>query len=594
MRDYLVIVAEDDAGETERLAVRDRLVASGAWRAPCERRGLSVLVEAAAPPAYRHLPGLSGALIGEVFEADAARQGLGADFRTESLAGLPPRSAAWRLARSAYGRYLAVFTEGSKVWVLRDPLGALEAVAWRRGGLGFIASRLPQDRTLWPVDLAVDWTAIGQILRQKNLASHLSPLTGVLSVEPGVFGSPWAMEEGERLWRPAWYVEQRASRWPSPAALERVVDGATAAYALGRDRIVCEISGGLDSAIVAASLKRSGVQVDYAINHSWPQAEADERAYALAAADDLGVPLEVVDRELLRLDAGKLARAAGGPRPNYVGGDPDHDAELAARLAGDPPAALFTGRGGDAVFYQMPALELVLDLTGLGRCGAPRLWGLSRLAARMGATVWSLARQAQARVGDRLPDPPASSLLSRELAAAPVAWHPWLQDLQDLSPTKRVQLRAIVNSLSAFGESQRHRAGDILDPLLAQPVVETCLAVPAVRLAVGATDRPFARRAFARRLPPSILARQGKGDLSVFFARSLSASRSFLRDYLIDGRLAAHGLLDRGALSEVLDPDYLIWRNATPDLFVALALEAWVRCWEERLAAPAGKTSVSV
>jgi len=46
------------------------------------------------------------------------------------------------------------------------------------------------------------------------------------------------------------------------------------------------------------------------------------------------------------------------------------------------------------------------------------------------------------------------------------------------------------------------------------------------------------------------------------------------------------GVLDRQALEEALDPDFLIWRDSTPDLFVALVLEAWVRCWEARLAEP--------
>lgn len=586
MRDYLVIAALDDTRDEARRQLRDRLVADGRWRAVAERPGLSILIEGATPPAYRHLPGVAGGVVGDLFDTGAAVEGRGEDFAVQKLAGMGAGEGARQLVAHAYGRYLAVFTEGRTVRVLRDPMGALEAVSWRRDGLGFIGSRLPADRDLWPVGLGVDWRAIAQILRQKNLASHLSPLTGVASIVPGVLTRPWSDETGERLWSPAWYAAAAHRRLADPQRLERIIDGVTAAYALGRERIVCEISGGLDSSIVAASLKRCGAPVDYGLNHSWPQAEADERRFAQAVADDLGARLQIVDRELLVLDGDKLSGAAGGPRPNYVGGDPDHDADIAARLAGDPPAALFTGRGGDAVFFQMAVPELARDLLGTRPPGIGRVRGLGQLALRRGTTVWRLLAAAREPLPPGLPDPHPSPLFAQDLAAATPAWHPWLSDLAAVSPAKRVQLRAITNNLSAFGESLRHRAGDVLDPLLAQPVVEACLLVPAPMLALGRTDRPFARRAFSRRLPADVLTRQGKGDLSVFFARSLAASLPFLKPYLIDGRLAAQGLLDRQALEEALDPDFLIWRDSTPDLFVALALEAWVRCWEARLAEP--------
>ena len=584
MRDYLVIEAASLDDEPARLALRDRLVASGHWRAVAERRRLCVLLEAEASPDYRHLPGVAGGLIGDVYDMAAARRGEGAPFRIQALAGRTPREAALILVTQAFGRYLALFTDREETSVLRDPMGIVEAVTWRREGLRFIGSRLPADRTVWPPNLAIDWSAIAKIFRQKNLASHLSSLVGVTSIEPGVLTRPWSDEPGERLWAPAWFARGRDRHARDPKALARVIDGVVAAYALGRDRILCEISGGLDSAIVAASLKACGATIETGINHTWPQREADERPYAEAVAALAEAPLVIVERGLLVLDAEKLSRAAGGARPNFVGGDPDHDLDLATRLAGETPGALFTGRGGDAVFYQMPTTELARDLIAINPCGVSRLSGLKRLAQRRGMTVWRLIASAWARRHAPLEPMPGSDLFGARVAAAEPQWHPWLEDLAGISPAKRVQLRALVNSLSSFRESYRHTAGDILDPLLAQPVVELCLAAPATMLALGPADRPFARQAFAGRLPQSVATRHGKGDVSVFFARSLAASLDFLRPYLMEGRLAKEGLLDPVALDPVLSPDYLIWKMATPDVFVALALESWVRRWEALLA----------
>jgi asparagine synthase (glutamine-hydrolysing) len=584
MRDYLVIEAASADDDAARLALRDRLVASGQWRAVAERRRLSVLLEADASPGYRHLPGVAGALIGDVFDTGAARRGEGAPFGVQALAGRSPREAALALISQAFGRYLAIFTEGGETSVLRDPMGIVEAVTWRREGLCFIGSRLPADRAVWPPDLAIDWSAIAKIFRQKNLASHLSSLVGVTSIEPGVLTKPWTADPGERLWAPAWFARGRDHRARDPKALARVIDGVVAAYTFGRERILCEISGGLDSAIVAASLKACGATIETGINHTWPQREADERPYAEAVAALAGAPLVIVERDLLVLDAEKLSRAASGARPNFVGGDPDHDLDLATRLAGETPGALFTGRGGDAVFYQMPTTELARDLLAPARCGVPRLAGLVRLAQRRGMTVWRLVASAWAKRHAPLEPMPGSDLFGARVAGIEPQWHPWLAELAGLSPAKRVQLRALVNSLSSFRESYRHTVGDILDPLLAQPVVELCLATPAAMLALGPADRPFARRAFAGRLPPNVATRHGKGDVSVFFARSLAASLDFLRPYLMEGRLAKEGMLDPEALDAVLSPDHLIWKMATPDVFVALALESWVRRWEMLLA----------
>ena len=63
----------------------------------------------------------------------------------------------------------------------------------------------------------------------------------------------------------------------------------------------------------------------------------------------------------------------------------------------------------------------------------------------------------------------------------------------------------------------------------------------------------------------------------------VSTSGDFLRVYLGKGRLAQEGLLNAEVIDATLNPDHLIWRDASPHLFVAIALEAWVRRWEEIL-----------
>lgn len=584
MRDYLMIESAPGDDPAERVAAEARLLETGQWRKAAERAGFSVYLETDHPPAYRHLPGVAGALIGDVFDADAARDGIGRDLELMGF-GTDAEVIAERLVAKAYGRYVAIFSDPSgRARVLRDPLGVMEAIGWRRGRLRFVGSRLPDLRALWPQDLAIDWPAVAAILRQKNLASHLCPLVGVVGFEPGVFSD--AEGHGPRLWSPARlaaWADRHPPRPAQPQALRRVVDGVVTAWAYGREGVFCEVSGGLDSAIVAMSLARCGAPIAYGLNHSFPQVEADERAYAKVVAATAEMDLVVAERQTLILTPDKLAPAAGGPRPNFVGGDPDHDADLAARLAAPDMAAMFTGRGGDAVLYQSPIPALAHELLRLRTGGVNRIDGLVALARRSHCTVWTLLVRGLAHQ-DLTIGAGVADLLSAAARQAPLRQHPWLVQARDLRPARQAQILGLVNNLSAFRESQRHRAGDVIDPLLSQPVVELCLTTPTARLAIGPRDRPFARAAFADRLPPAVLARSDKGNLSTFFARSLAASLGTLRPYLLDGRLAGAGLLDRDRLGAILSPEQLIWTNLASEIFILLALEAWTRVWSERIA----------
>lgn len=582
MRDYLVVESEIGGEDGARRDAEARLLGTGAWTKVAERRWYSVFVEAARPPPYRHLPGIGGALIGDVFDADAARRGFGEFLDLMGFGGAPEGNAA-RLITRAYGRYVALLNDDrSPVRVLRDPLGAMDAIGWRRGTLRFIASRLPDLTALWPQDLAIDWQGLANILRQKNLASLICPLKGVVSYGAGVLAGPDGC--GPRLWSPKRFADRPTSK-ADPGALRLVVDGVVAAWAQGRAGLFCEISGGLDSAIVATSLARVGAPMLYGLNHSFPREEGDERVYAQAVAETIGARLEVVERAPIRLTPDKLVGAAGGPRPNYVGGDPDHDADLAARLKAADVDAMFTGRGGDGVLFQSGHVSLVRDIV-RGACGVGRVRGLDLLARRNATTVWALLARGYAKM-DLTEGLGVQMFLAAEAAAPAPMLHPWLREARNLAPAKQLQILALVNGLSGFGESQRHRAGDVIDPLMSQPVVEFCLSIAAGRLAVGDNDRPFAREAFADRLPPLLLNRRGKGNVTTFIAKVLGDNLEMLRSYLLEGCLAGAGLIDREALSAGLDLDQLAWTNITSEIFVLLALEAWARRWTSKLAAAA-------
>jgi asparagine synthase (glutamine-hydrolysing) len=197
--------------------------------------------------------------------------------------------------------------------------------------------------------------------------------------------------------------------------------------------------------------------------------------------------------------------------------------------------------------------------------------------------VWSLMRQSiTGRPGANAPERLVKRMPITKVKVRG-AKHPWLQAIGDLPPTKRVQIGGLVLSQRQFHETLRGERVRLAHPLLSQPVVEFSLSTPSPLLSSGEGERTLARRAFADRLPASIVHRRSKGDISVFFGKSLAASADFLRAFLLNGRLVQEGLLDHDALEPMLYPDALIWQDNFGQILAAATLEAWVRHWEARI-----------
>lgn len=562
------------------------------WRKALQAYALVVLTHGAAPPVQAlgatvglgAVQGLGGVLIGQAYSRATGAALTQADFATLDLDD-PKEACAW-LIEKAWGGYVAVLAQDRRVspTTLRDPTGALEAFVWARNGVTAIGSTLPEGLAS-PAGLALDWDQIADILADPARSGGALPLTGVVAVDPGACRSGLGGRDAMVLWSPARFADRRGRDWASRTDLRNCVDRTVAALAASAGKIVCEISGGLDSAIVATSLSAGGRPADQAINFYRDQYEADERAYAQAAAARAGVPLEVVRRTPFTLSAATFELGATSVRPNFNALDPGYDESLSDVLARTGAEVLFTGHGGDVVFLQVGAASLAADLLAGAPCEGSRARRLAEVARRTRRSVWSLGAEAlRGRPGRFSPEAQVSpsNIIKRSAA---LTTHPWLVDGANVAAGKRAQIAGLVTSLTLNGATRRAERARLAHPLLSQPVIELCLGVPATVLSAGETERSYARDAFADRLPRSIVERRSKGDISVFLGRSLASSIDFLRPFLLEGRLAAEGLIDVERLEAALSVDAILWKDATVEILAAATLEAWIGHWEERIAA---------
>jgi asparagine synthase (glutamine-hydrolysing) len=556
-----------------------RALEANGWREAARARGLTAWLGPASRLTARAW-GDTGIAIGTVLTGDRAA------FPPPPFDIEPAAVTARRVVGRFWGRYvLAWTTPGDALQVLRDPSGAVDAVFWSSKGAALVSSDPPETLDGWlPDEIAIDWPRLGAFVDHPALACDRVALAGLTPIPPGALLSARGDEPAALtpIWRPADAAGRIApGADQTPEALRAVVETAVTGLTLGHDRLIGEVSGGLDSAIVAAATTRliPGRAAVW-LNYRAVDPEGDESRYARDLAALHSLKLRDRGKPVVALTVEQLALLGQGLRPALQGLDPGYDGDAAAIARETGASGLLTGHGGDAVFFQNPTPLIVADrVDRLGLSGLDPGFLLS-MARWTRSSLWALAGVGlRQRLGLR----PSDRLRSDPYADQPER-HAWLEGLEALPPAKRGQVAQLVNCQLFFGDCLRARAVDLLHPLLSQPVIEHGLAIPADVATAGGQDRALARQAFADRLPASILNRQGKGEMSTFYGLTVRASLPLLGDWLGNGRLRAAGVVAPDALELLLDPDRLIWSGDYNRVLILAALEAWARRWSSRLA----------
>ncbi|CAN7479545.1 asparagine synthase-related protein [Caulobacter sp. LjRoot300] len=484
-----------------------------------------------------------------------------------------------KLFRSFWGQYVLVVPDERAV--LRDPSGHLECMTWNTRTGWAAGSEIPQaplPASAAPAHLAIDWAAVAEFAAGALAAYRNIPLKGVEPVLPGELKVVGAPAKDRMIWDPtAFALNPHDSYKASLKAVSDAVQESVGTELASGALLLAEISGGLDSAIVASTLVAQGGRDRTRLVHFHvDDPGGDERAYARDVARHLEADLLEIVKPELRIDADILAQVPVGVRPSSNAADHHYDMTMADLVHRTGARKILTGQGGDMVFFQSPSRKVAAELWGpwLRRPRADPLWRQLESAARWNrCSVWSL-------IGEAVRD----AIAAPRTALDP---HPWLATA--VAPAKRRQLESLIRSQVFHGASRRGRHASLIHPLLSQPVMEATLAAPVVDLARGGRGRALAREAFAGQIPASVRERRSKGVLTAYHGRMILRSLAAIRPFLLEGRLAQEHVLDRDFAEAMLDPDRLIYEGDYPRLFETIVLEAYVRHWEGRFASAAGE-----
>ncbi|MEN7537282.1 asparagine synthase-related protein [Aurantiacibacter flavus] len=514
-----------------------------------------------------------GVIVGELFRRSGA-DGRSAAERIAVLNELP--DVCW-------GAYIGFVHSPQGLSILRGVSGPNPCYFTRlEEGWGFASDAALLSQTTGQ-SFVVDWQALGALLLYRESRPEQTCLAEVRELLPGTMAVISADRVDIRtIWTPEPYIAAPVGAFDTASdRLHNVILRSIAAWAERFERPLLELSGGLDSSIVAAALAEAGSRF-HCLSYKASGADLDETDYARRVADYLGKSLEVVfpDSSAVRLE---VSAAAHLPRPHARSFIQETDRlswNAARRIGAD---AFFTGNGGDNVFCFLSSVAPVRD-----RLRSRHLVAAWKTAADIAQVCevgrWEVLIKSVRRSFHRsaysewhwTPD-----FLSRDVVtgtARPLP-HPWLAACDRSDPGSRAHVAAILRIQNYLEGHARLAHAPLIAPLLSQPIIETCLSIPSWHWCAGGRNRAVARAAFADHLPKDILERQGKGSFAGMISRILESRKNQVRAMLLHGLLAENGLLDRASIDQQLRPESPVSGRSAGRILGLVDAEAWARSW---------------
>lgn len=575
------------------------LQTSPRWQTVLSRPGLCVFATGIKPninAAYLLRPG-QGVILGKLFRRRDLEEPSQPDVSlTIHDTAQILQSHGRVLVDDYWGRYVALMYDAASggTRILRDPTGALPCFLIQHRGVWISFSWLEDVLTLAPSlpALDVNWDYVTVHVPSGAMPSRETALRGVTEVLAGE-----AVDLGRGTSTPTLYwsaIDVARSggdedRTKAADTLRSTVRACAQAWASCYGTLMLRLSGGIDSSILVSCLAANRTPANVTcINYHSAGSDSDERVYARLAA--ARAQRELIERERdpsYRLE--RILEVARTPSPSNHIGRMDAtrmDAELAAEHG---TTALFTGAGGDSLFFEYSTSWPAADYLRAHGLDAGFL-SAAMDAARLGrVSVWKALRFAlldwlrwrpldtQAELGEFMP------LVSPEVVAAARRdrrfIHPALESIADMPVGKLTQARHLMFPLGYYDPFELEAAPELVNPLLSQPVVELCLRLPTYLLSNGGRGRALARQAFAADLPAEIARRRSKGGMEEHVKAILMNNLGFARSALLDGALVGKGILDRSKLEEVLSGRPTAIASHTGEIHTYLGIEAWLSRW---------------
>lgn len=597
---YVALAWSDDS-ELEKATVEmlNRQMTSSAvpWTVALDRPGLRVYchgIRKGSSNIYP-LPDGTGVVLGTLFRrqcGSSARLTLSLKDASDLHA-----SAGLTLVEHYWGRYVAFFqsAESATIKVLKSPSGELDAQTTCIGSVRVFFSRADQCPLLRLRSCSPNWNYLAAELAVGMLPETRE--TGVHEIERVLRGECWSIRRGRverrQYWHPYRFVTGERIEEPEIAAseLRYTTHECVRAWSSCYDSKLAMLSGGLDSSIVvsvlaAGSLGSDVVCINYRNAHD---PVTDERSFAREVANEAGYALLELEQtatfSLARLL--EMPRLAAPCQPLSELCNAAREREISQKYHA---SAVFSGHGGDQLFFQNGSAYLCADYVGTYGI-RPKAVAVALDAARMArGALWPTLFQG---IVDGLRADSLGLLTSRyvfsqlltseaadEVRKRRLFLPSWFDRGGRIPPGKCWQIVGLSFANELYASYAAEDDPEYVFPLLSQPLQELCLRIPTHILTVGGRDRGLARRAFAQDVPASILHRTGKGFVDDYLKELLAANLPLVKSLLCDSTLVKERIVDAAMLEKALRLDESMGMGNAIELLQLASTEAWLRAWE--------------
>lgn len=526
-----------------------------------------------------------GLIVGTLFDRGGERRRTALD---ETVWDQILRTQGRILIDRYWGDYLAVLPSsgGDTLDAVRAPFGDLGACLARDEAGWLIGSDADMIAQISARRPTLDAAALARHLAAPEAVSSETCLTGVSEIRGGDCARLGATDAtfGD-FWSPWSFAARASGRTDLDEATGRVRDAtqqAVCGIASSYERLVLFLSGGLDSSIVAACLARAG-HPSTGLNLVTDDRIGDERRFARATAVALGIELVERRRDPAGVD---FTRSLAALLPRPMARAFNQESERLAMLEADRvgASAMIDGSGGDNVFCSHRSVAATADCLlseGFGRRYRATARALSSLTGaglplillRSIQRAWLRPARLRARRDTDFLSPHHAAI------ARDRPDHPWLVAPPGSLPGRALHVSNLIAAQALVESGSAALPLDRVSPLMSQPVAEACLKVPSWMWFAPAHDRAVARRAFADILPAEIVDRRTKGTPAPFVAELLVRRRAEVTPFLLDGILAASGLLDLDRLAAYLGDAAPARDSLFTRVLGLIDAEAWARCW---------------
>jgi asparagine synthase (glutamine-hydrolysing) len=600
---YVAFIYEPSSPVQARFVHRRQAILAQhpAWSAALISEGLQVW-SAGGDPARLHaavLPNEAGAILGSAFRRTPIEDPTSAPRAhfDETMTAQLLRSQGDQLLTRFWGNYVALLNDAPAgvVFVLKDPTGDLPCIQCRQSDVTMLFSHVTDCRLLELHSFALR----RDYLRERVLGAldpRESPFHDVMPILPGMRLEIRRGVLGQRIrtslrWRPQTFTSrgQRIDHHGAAQVLRTTLRSCTQTLRQGHPQPLVELSGGLDSSLIAACLaEHSSSQLPLAYTYFDPRAISDERPWARSVAAYLGLEHQEFACDPRGVKLEPLESLHPTFEPVYVIGYLQAASVRRELASSRGSTAVFTGIGGDSILGSHSLTHTLSDYFSSNGPGLRTVTLALQLARASNLSVWHVLHHSLRRwlLGSTMSEQQGrGSLAAHDLRRAQCSQmtypHPWFDNEQRVPWSLIRRLGSLLYAPQFYDAAvdADEPTPEILSPLYAQPMVEVCLRIPLYVHFDGGRERGLARRAFADKLPKQTLERQWKDRAPGYADELIRGNRAYLRERLLNGVLVREGMLDRAALEAALSDTP--WRTcAGPgEILRHLDIELWLSKW---------------